>query len=213
MNVWKIATGTLSIVVVAFIGSIALAGVGSAVQLPPIPFLATATPTETPTPTPTNTPTATATPTATRTPTPTNTPTITPTPTNTPMPTATPIPPSPTPVPPPPPSAAPAVSQPVCAYQWTQRVTIDGWSSAAWTWTPNAAGNRLRVTAIVYGGDGKVAVRLYDSGGTKLGEQQVVGSGSVDFFAPYADRLKYDVYNYFLSTPKTVEVTVVTCSR
>lgn len=64
---------------------------------------------------------------------------------------------------------------------------------------------------VVQGGDQKISVRLFDSGGTKLAERVVEGSGTVEFSAPYSDRFRFDVYNSFWSTTKTVQVHTSTC--
>ena len=191
-----------------------------ALVLPPTP---TPTSTETATPTPSATSTPTWTPSSTATPTETSTPTSTPTwtPTNTPVPTATTVPsatprPTVTPVPPPPrtatqvPRPAVAPAAPKCSTEVNSRVSIDPWSSRGWKWR-TTQGYWLRITLTVYGGDGKVSVRFYDSGGTKLGEKSVASRGVVEYTAPYADEFKWDVYNSFWSTVKTVEVLAEEC--
>ncbi len=112
-----------------------------------------------------------------------------------------------------PPTRTPAPLTPdPCAVQWSNRYSIAPWTSQAGWWNVSSVGNRIRIYARVFGGNQQVSVRLFDSAGTKLGEQIINSEGTAQFVAPYVDRFKWDVYNSFWSVSKTVEITMTSCA-
>ncbi len=108
--------------------------------------------------------------------------------------------------------AAPAPPTSPCAQWFTDRRDLGVGNTVTWNWNASK-GQRLLVSANVWGTTTDIAIRLWTQGGTLLNDVQINGSGTAELVAPFDGPLHWDIRNSIWNAPETVELSVQTCSR